>query len=90
MEVTARKQPFNWHSFLLCCVISLGQFVGAYNTVIIGTTYGKKDFMMHMGLWDAKGNPKPNISALEGAVTGLFQVRTRSIIVEFEGRGWSY
>lgn len=74
------KQPINWKTFFLCFIISLGQFVGAYESVIIGTTLQKKDFMVRMGLWDNDSNPTSRLGAVEGAIVGLFQVRAvRSI-----------
>ncbi|KAL4806511.1 general substrate transporter [Aspergillus unguis] len=69
----ASNQPINWRTFFLCVVISLGQVVGAYNSVIIGTTLQKPDFMQRMGLWDSDGNPTSTSSAREGAIVGLFQ-----------------
>ncbi|KFY96026.1 hypothetical protein V500_02588 [Pseudogymnoascus sp. VKM F-4518 (FW-2643)] len=67
------KIPVHWGAFFLCVVISFGQFVGAYEAVIIGSTLQKPDFMRTMGLWDADGNEMPNYSSLVGAITGLFQ-----------------
>lgn len=72
--MASTKPPINWRTFLLCVAISLGQLVGAYNSVIIGTTLQKADFMQRMGLWDSEGNNLPNSSAREGAIVGLFQV----------------
>lgn len=68
------KQPLNWRTFFICVVISFGQFVGAYESTIIGTTLQKTDFMQRMGLWDSNGNETHRYSALEGAIVGLFQV----------------
>ena len=68
------KPPVNWRTFALCVLISFGQFVGAYESVIIGTTLQKTDFMTRMGLWDSDGNETPNYNSLEGAIVGLFQV----------------
>lgn len=70
------KPPVNWRTFALCVIISCGQLVGAYESVIIGTTLQKPDFMMRMGLWDAHGKKTPKYSSLEGATVGLFQVGT--------------
>lgn len=63
-----------WRTFFLCFIISFGQFVGAYESVIIGTTLQKPDFMRHMGLWDGKGKETSKYGSLEGAIVGLFQV----------------
>ena len=73
-EAPNRKPPINWKTFLLCLVISFGQFVGAYESVIIGTTLQKSDFMVRMGLWDKTGKETPRYESLEGAIVGLFQV----------------
>lgn len=91
--MVSNKSPINWRTFLLCVTISLGQMVGAYNSVIIGTTLQKADFMQRMGLWDSEGNSLPNSSAREGAIVGLFQVLPfihiyqASTYCRFKGRG---
>lgn len=77
--MASTKPPINWRTYLLCVTISLGQLVGAYNSVIIGTTLQKADFMQRMGLWDGEGNSLPNSSAREGAIVGLFQVLQASL-----------
>lgn len=66
--------PINWRTFFVCIIISFGQFVGAYESVIIGTTLQKPDFMQRMGLWDSDGNETAKYGSLEGAIVGLFQV----------------
>jgi hypothetical protein len=68
------KPPMIWRTFFLCVIISFGQFVGAYESVIIGTTLQKPDFMRHMGLWDSNGKETSKYGSLEGAIVGLFQV----------------
>lgn len=68
------KPPIDWRSFMLCVIIAMGQFVGAYGTVIIGTTIGKVDFNTRMGLQDHEGRSTHNATALKGAITGLYQV----------------
>lgn len=75
------KIPVQWGSFFLCVVISFGQFIGAYESVIIGTTLQKPDFMRTMGLWDADGNEMPNYGSIVGAITGLFAVSPLSLNV---------
>ncbi|KAL3492719.1 general substrate transporter [Aspergillus germanicus] len=67
------KPPINWHTFLICVTISLGQVVGAYESALIGTTLQKTDFMQRMGLWDSDGDQTPDYSSREGAIVGLFQ-----------------
>ncbi|KAL2826242.1 general substrate transporter [Aspergillus cavernicola] len=67
------KPPVNWRTYALCVIISLGQFVGAYESALIGTTLQKPDFMQRMGLWDSDGNKTPDYSSREGAIVGLFQ-----------------
>ena len=67
----ATTPPVNWRTFALCVLISFGQFVGAYESVIIGTTLQKKDFMVRMNLWDDDGNEASNYNSLEGAIVGL-------------------
>ncbi|KAL2846464.1 general substrate transporter [Aspergillus pseudoustus] len=67
------KPPINWRTFMICVTISLGQIIGAYESVIIGTTLQKADFMQRMGLWDSDGNQTADYSAREGAIVGLFQ-----------------
>lgn len=76
------KTPVHWGSFFLCVVISFGQFIGAYESVIIGTTLQKPDFMRTMGLWDVDGNELPNYGSIVGAITGLFSVSPLSLDVE--------
>lgn len=70
-----KERPINWRTFGICMLIALGQLVSAYSSIIIGTTIGKFDFMVTVGLWDAQGKPTPNSAANIGAVVGLFQVR---------------
>lgn len=73
-----KEQPVNWRTFMICVFISVGQFVSAYSSVIIGTTLGKRDFMQVVSLWNAEGEPLPGANAKVGAVVGLFQVRKKS------------
>ncbi|RDH27575.1 general substrate transporter [Aspergillus welwitschiae] len=67
------SSPIHWPTFFTCVLISFGQFVGAYESVIIGTTLEKPDFMQRMGLWDSDGNETARYGSLEGAIVGLFQ-----------------
>lgn len=69
-----KKPPMVWRTFFLCVIISLGQLVGAYESVIIGTTLQKKDFMVRMGLWDHAGKHTDHYNSRVGAIVGLFQV----------------
>ncbi|KAL3455437.1 general substrate transporter [Aspergillus heterothallicus] len=67
------KPPIHWRTFMICVTISLGQIIGAYESVIIGTTLQKADFMKRMGLWDSDGNQTADYSSREGAIVGLYQ-----------------
>ena len=67
-------KPINWRTFAICVLISLGQLFSAYQSIIIGTTLGKPDFMQKVGIWTVKDKPTADASAKEGAVVGLFQV----------------
>ncbi len=69
-----KERPINWRTFFICVIISLGQFVSAYASIIIGTTMGKKNFMETVGLWDSHGVPTHDAAKNTGAVVGLFQV----------------
>ncbi|KAL4747946.1 hypothetical protein BDW72DRAFT_215107 [Aspergillus terricola var. indicus] len=73
MSESKPTPPIHWGTFFICVLISFGQFVGAYESVIIGTTLQKTDFMQRMGLWDSTGNKTANYGSLEGAIVGLFQ-----------------
>ncbi|KAB8268137.1 general substrate transporter [Aspergillus minisclerotigenes] len=73
MAESRTKPPIHWGTFFICLLISFGQFVGAYESVIIGTTLQKPDFMQRMGLWDSNGNKTAKYGSLEGAIVGLFQ-----------------
>lgn len=73
------KRPINWRTFGICIILALGQYVAAYQTVIIGTTMGKKDFMHTVGLWDTEGKEVYNYDSLVGAVIGLYQVSFHAI-----------
>ncbi|KAL5040842.1 hypothetical protein BDW71DRAFT_212707 [Aspergillus fruticulosus] len=75
MTEPSSTPPIHWGTFSICLLISFGQFVGAYESVIIGTTLQKPDFMQRMGLWDSNGNKTAKYGSLEGAIVGLFQAR---------------
>lgn len=69
-----KDRPINWGTFLICVIISFGQFASSYSQIIIGTTMGKKDFMQTMGLWDSHSVPTRDAVSHTGAIVGLFQV----------------
>ncbi|KAI0131935.1 general substrate transporter [Xylariales sp. AK1849] len=69
----ATDSKVNWRTFGICIIISLGQFVAAYQSVIIGTTLGKPDFMQTVSLWGKDNKPIGNNASLEGAIVGTCQ-----------------
>ncbi len=68
-----KERPVNWRTFGICFLISLGQFVSAYASIIIGTTIPKVDFLTTMNLINTEGVPSSNFSSKLGEIVGLFQ-----------------
>ena len=70
------KPKVNWHNFMVCFGICLGQIAFGYSASIIGVTLAQPAFLLYMGLVDATtGALTPNANNLIGATSGVFQVR---------------
>jgi hypothetical protein len=70
------ERQFNWYNFWVCWLVSLGQVAFGYPASIISTTLGEPSFLVYMKLLNAKtGVPSGDADSLEGAMSGVFQVR---------------
>jgi hypothetical protein len=69
-------RQFNWYNLWVCWLVSLGQVAFGYPASIISTTLGEPSFLVYMKLINAKtGIPAGDADSLEGAMSGVFQVR---------------
>jgi hypothetical protein len=74
-NVPTTKNQYNWRNFWICFLVSLGQVAFGYPASIIGTTLGEPSFLVYMTILDADGNSTPRGDQLQGAMSGVFQVR---------------
>ena len=75
-DAPIKFSQYNWRNFWICFLVSLGQWAFGYPSAIIGTTLGEPSFLIYMGILDAKtGEPTADGAQLEGATSGVFQVR---------------
>jgi hypothetical protein len=75
-EEPLKFSQYNWRNFWICFLVSLGQWAFGYPASIIGTTLGEPSFLIYMGILDPKtGLPTKAGPQLEGAMSGVFQVR---------------
>ena len=75
-DILSKAHQYNWRNFGICFLVSLGQIAFGYPSSIIGTTLGEPSFLIFMRLLDpVTKKPTPKGNQLEGAMSGVFQVR---------------
>ena len=77
-DVSTSSNQFTWYNFRICGLIALAPLAFGYCVSIVGSTLGQPSFLLYMRLVDPETFlPTKHASALEGAMSSVFFVRTR-------------